>query len=566
MLIMKVQLLNMRATLLAALCTLMLKYTVAAQATTTTVMTHLGPVKGISSHAANNQSYWSFLGIPYAQPPIGKLRFAKPQPLTYSEKVIDATKPGAACLQDQNFLSHTEKSSENCLYLNVFTKGLSGKPKKVMVWIHGGGFLFGSSYVYNPGSLVTNENIIVVTVNYRLGILGFLSTEDNASPGNYGLWDQILAIKWVKRNIEAFGGDPNDITIAGESAGGASVSLLSISPVTKGLFTKVYSHSGSATSLFAHYKGAKTDALNLGRALNCSQINASTRDVIDCLRSKPATSLIGNMDPLRTTFVPRVDDDLLPRSPLKLINDKEYLEKIGYFDRDYFVVLNNNEATVISQRYIPWKASFYDRSNKSRDETDAIWKQFVVGTNVADRLEIENPNSKLVDLVSGWYDNRFVDQDASYSTLLTDVNFIIPAFDILNAASQNKKTRVWFLYFNYYPSYMRGSTRGMNHALDVAYWFDLPLSVINSFVQAGAVSDFTSTDMEIKKSYSAIVADFVKGKGESSLWRRYDPDGDYYLDFNAHATVMRHLVWDTRRLWKTELPEKLAFIQTGRCD
>ncbi|KAH9514790.1 Cocaine esterase [Bulinus truncatus] len=550
----------MRATLLAALCTLLLQSTVAAPAiTTTTIKTHLGPVKGISAHAANNQSYWSFLGIPYAQPPIGKLRFAKPQPLTYSDNVIDATRYGAACIQERFILAPSETISEDCLFLNVFTKDLSGKVKKVLVWFHGGAFIVGSSYSYNPGSLVTSENIIVVTVNYRLGILGFLSTEDSVSPGNYGLWDQILAIKWVKRNIEAFGGDPNDITIAGESAGGSTVSLLSLSPVTKGLFTKVYSHSGFATTLSAQYKRAKTDALNLGRALNCSQINVSTRDVIDCLRSKPASSLVGNMDLFRSIWAPREDGDLMPKSPLQLVNDREYLQRIGFYDRDYFLAINNNEATVINLRYIPEKTMFYGRSNKSRGETDAIWKKMMVDANVAGRLEIENPNSKLVDLVSSWYDNRFVDQDVGYSTLLTDVNFIIPAFDILNAASQNKKTRVWLLYFNYYPSYLTGSTRGTSHGFDISYWFDPPTSIFNEVA-------FSNTDIEIKKMYSSIVADFVKGKGESSLWRRYDPVGDYYLDFNAHPTVMSHLVWDSRRLWKTELPEMFASLQSARCD
>uniref|UniRef100_A0A182Z9A3 Carboxylic ester hydrolase n=1 Tax=Biomphalaria glabrata TaxID=6526 RepID=A0A182Z9A3_BIOGL len=159
-----------------------------------------------------------------------------------------------------------------------------------------------------------------------IGILGFLSTEDDASPGNFGLWDQILAIKWVKRNIAAFGGDPNDITIAGESAGGASVSILSISPVSKNLFTKVYSHSGFATSLFADYKNPMSDVITLSKKLGCYQSSSSSQDIIECLRNKPAASLIAELDLYKTSYVPRVDGELLPKLPMNLLTTQ--LEKL----------------------------------------------------------------------------------------------------------------------------------------------------------------------------------------------------------------------------------------------
>ncbi|KAI8784826.1 acylcarnitine hydrolase [Biomphalaria glabrata] len=551
-----------RCLLIGVICVMVLQVSEAAPFSTTVVKTRLGPVRGLRELAVNNQSYWSFRGIPYAKPPIGKLRFAKPEPLPYSENVIDATRLRASCMQGNMYLVQSETISEDCLFLNVYTQDLGSKMKKVLVWIHGGGFIFGSAYTYNPGSFVTSEDIIVVTVNYRLGILGFLSTEDNTSPGNYGLWDQILAIKWVKRNIAAFGGDPNDITIAGESAGGASVSILSISPVTKNLFTKVYSHSGFATSLFADYKNPKSDVITLSKKLGCYQISSSSQDIIECLRNKPAASLVADLDLLMLkTYVPRVDGELLPKLPTNLLKDQKYLHDIGFYDRDYFAALNNNENSVVGQVYYPAKEAFYNQPNGTREQKDALWKQFVVTENVADRLKIENPNPKLVDYVSSWYEDRFVGQ-TGYPLLLTDVNFIIPAYDILNAASQNPLTRVWFLYFNYYPSYLRGTERGTIHALDFVYWFDVSLKVFES---SGAVDNFSDTDKELKKVYSSIVADFVRGQVNTNRWPQYEPDEGYYLEFNSHPLVMKQFARDKQNFWRSELPQKLSMI-SSRCN
>ncbi|XP_055883813.1 putative inactive carboxylesterase 4 isoform X1 [Biomphalaria glabrata] len=349
-------------------------FTTAAPVSTTIVETPLGPVQGLIEIAVNNQSYLSFRGIPYAKPPVGKLRFAKPEPLPVSKSgsVIDATRFGASCIQSVGELAPGETISEDCLFLNVYVKDLSRKQRKVLVWIHGGAFVFGSPYIYTPGSIVTNEDIIVVSINYRLGVLGFLSTEDISGPGNYGLWDQISAITWVKNNIEAFGGDANDITIAGESAGGASASILSISPATKDLFTKVYSHSGFATSLFNNYKNAKSDAIALAKKLDCYQISSSSEAIIDCLRNKPVSSLVPDVDPMRITFVPRVDEELLPRSPMKLLEDEAYLLGVGFHQRDYLIALNNNEASAVHKRYYPARDAFYLLFNGTTEQKDAI--------------------------------------------------------------------------------------------------------------------------------------------------------------------------------------------------
>ncbi|XP_012939935.1 bile salt-activated lipase-like [Aplysia californica] len=160
--------------------------------------------------------------------------------------------------------------SEDCLYLNVFTPlgaATSGAPKKVMFWIYGGAFLYGDAFAYMPSRMVTDYDVIVVTIHYRVNVFGFLSY--GKGDGNYGLYDQLMALQWTKNNIRPFGGDPNDITIFGESAGSASVSFLSLSPYAKGLFTKGILQSGTATAGWALNRDPQSQFISLARETGC---------------------------------------------------------------------------------------------------------------------------------------------------------------------------------------------------------------------------------------------------------------------------------------------------------
>lgn len=165
--------------------------------------------------------YLSWKGIPYAEPPTGNLRFADPVPHAGWAGVRDATQHGPNC--PSGGIVSDKRGDEDCLTLNVYTQSIIGQ-RPVMVWIHGGAFILGSGDddMYGPEFFVT-QDVIYVTINYRLGILGFLSTGDRHAPGNYAMKDMVLALKWVRDNIANFGGDPNDVTIFGESAGGVAV-------------------------------------------------------------------------------------------------------------------------------------------------------------------------------------------------------------------------------------------------------------------------------------------------------------------------------------------------------
>ena len=220
-------------------------------------------------------------GIPYAEPPVGQLRFQKPVPKQPFTSPYEATKHGNLCYQLQMFPLEGAKYSEDCLFLNVYAP--VGRPEQspVMVWIHGGGFFAGSADFYISDTLSAYGQVIVVTINYRLSLFGFLSTSDENAPGNVGLLDQHVAIKWVHNNINAFGGDPNKVTIFGESAGGMSVTYQSLFAGNKGLFQRAIAQSGSLW--WTPINDSKQDAMRLGKLVGCEHVESAP--LIECLKA-----------------------------------------------------------------------------------------------------------------------------------------------------------------------------------------------------------------------------------------------------------------------------------------
>ena len=258
------------------------------------VKTDTGAVEGKTQGSAR-----AFLGIPYAAPPVGDLRWKAPQPATTWTGVRKATEFGARCMQWDVFgdmVFRDSGPSEDCLTLNVWTPAKDATKKlPVMVWIYGGGFVAGgTSEPRQDGAKLTEDGVVVVSMNYRLGIFGFFALPEliaesgHNSAGNYGLLDQVAALQWVKRNIAAFGGDPNNVTIFGESAGSFSVSQLMASPLSKGLFHKAIGESGAnfpgKTLLYASLEDSAkqnaeyakahlgTDSLKELRALSADKI------------------------------------------------------------------------------------------------------------------------------------------------------------------------------------------------------------------------------------------------------------------------------------------------------
>jgi para-nitrobenzyl esterase len=270
-----------------------------------------GPVRGTETPAMKE-----YLGIPYAAAPVGDLRWRPPQPHAGWRTPLDATSFGNHCPQPASPFGRAS-TTEDCLFLNVFTpndgpgKGHT-KRLPVMFWIHGGGLVVGESDDYDPTRLV-EQGRVVVTFNYRLGYLGFLAhpsltAEGGGASGNYGLMDQQAALRWVQRNIAKFGGDPEDVTIFGESAGGLSVHSQLVSPLAAGLFDRAIVQSGAYTLGLPSLAAAERQGEGVAHDLACSDGSLA------CLRAVPPSSILAIQPVQAGAINPDVDGRVLPLS------------------------------------------------------------------------------------------------------------------------------------------------------------------------------------------------------------------------------------------------------------
>lgn len=286
------------------------------------LQTDKGKVKGVYN---TDKTVRIFKGIPYAAPPIGELRWAAPQPIEAWNDIKSCTQFSASPIQNkpepfycwtEEFIAQPEPLSEDCLYLNVWTSAKSETEKlPVFVWIYGGGLVSGSANcdIYD-GEEMAKKGVVFVSINYRVGVLGFMAhpelskTSGTNASGNYGFMDQIAALKWIKDNISAFGGNPNNVTIAGQSAGAFSVNALIASPLTDGLFHKAILQSGGLLSNRPKQTLAESEAIGI------QFMEKSKAQSIEELRQIPADTLqkISNQFPYGS-FGVTLDDYVLPK-------------------------------------------------------------------------------------------------------------------------------------------------------------------------------------------------------------------------------------------------------------
>jgi para-nitrobenzyl esterase len=287
-----------------------------AAASSETVVTDAGPVEGTASADSKVRI---FKGLPFAAPPVGALRWKAPQPVASWTEVRKATEFGARCMQAHiydDMIFRDNGPSEDCLYLNVWTPATSAQDHvPVMVWIYGGGYSAGAaSEPRQDGEVLAKKGVVVVSMNYRLGIFGFFSHPEltkespHSASGNYGLLDQVAALEWVRKNIAAFGGDPSNVTIFGESAGSFSVSALMASPLSEGLFQRAIGESGA-------FFGSTLGALPLAEAEAADQKFADSigQHSLEALRAYPADKLLeDSRKPGMIRFRPNIDGYFLP--------------------------------------------------------------------------------------------------------------------------------------------------------------------------------------------------------------------------------------------------------------
>jgi para-nitrobenzyl esterase len=305
-----------------------------------------GAVRGLASGAVDE-----FLGLPYAAPPVGALRWQPPQPPASWSGVRDATAFAPHCPQPASPFG-VASTSEDCLYLNVFTPSGPHRGAKypVMVWIHGGALVTGESNDYDPSALVA-DGVTVVTINYRLGALGFLAhpalADSRGQSGDYGLMDQQAALRWVQRNIASFGGDPRNVTIFGESAGGLSTLSQVASPQAKGLFNRAIVESGSYELTQASLATAEQEGEAFAAAAGCASQSAA------CLRSLPVSTILANENAGTGGYTPNINSEVLPESlgPAFATGDFNRVQIINGTNHDewrLFVALSELEGSPVT--------------------------------------------------------------------------------------------------------------------------------------------------------------------------------------------------------------------------
>ena len=414
-----------------------------------------------------------FLGIPYAEAPVGALRFAKPVQRAKLPSPYNATEFKAGCLQIKNMIPGlVPELSEDCLFLNIFFPGVSAGNKKypVMVWIYGGGFKAGYSNGYNAASLSAYGDVIVVTLNYRVGVFGFLSTEDGSATGNYGLWDQHMAIKWVHDNIDEFGGDPNRVTIFGESSGSASTVYQALYKGNDGLFQRVISESGSVNSPREFTPNPVVYAEIVAKAVGCDQ--NTTDEYIECMKNKTADDLDRVINTPQTgigfmPWTPVQDNDFVTYNPNQIFTKSMASSKERNFlgSLDFLTGVNSLEGALLVTFFaIELNLTNPEDIAINRDEFENIFIPSALSTVFGSKIPQAAIDAAVFEYTD-WEDpnNNNIHRE-TVVRMASDYTFYSPAVQTINAKTETNSTTGTYFY--------KFSTRPSTHFLPVPSWID----------------------------------------------------------------------------------------------
>ncbi|CAF0719879.1 unnamed protein product [Brachionus calyciflorus] len=444
-----------------------------------------------------------WLGIPYAEKPINDLRFKRPVPVKNWDNVINATELPNSCFQLHDTVitgfdgveiwNANTNISEDCLYLNIWTPYPKPKKSAVMVWIYGGGFSSGTSTlkIYDPKIIVAETQLIVVSIQYRLSIFGFLYMNHESAPGNQGLLDQNLALKWIQNNIQYFGGDSDKITIFGESAGSVSVSLHLLSPLSSNLFHNAIMESGTAIADWAilNHEDSMKRYTGILNSLGCS---GTSEEMIECAKKVDARTAIEKSDEYfyskathgvaQFTFLPVVDKYFLEEEPINLLNRGKF--------KKCPVLLggNKDEGNWLFVYAFPEYRNLTVRPNFDYE----IFKDFITSLYYFYPQFPETSSKAILNAIlyrySNW-DNVHNDKKnfENLDDAAGDFHFLCPTIDFANIYAMNQMD-VYFYHYtqrssrHYWPEWL-----GVMHGDEISFVFGEPLCPEKNFTQSEKV-------------------------------------------------------------------------------
>ncbi|XP_018559416.1 neuroligin-2a isoform X2 [Lates calcarifer] len=451
------------------------------------VTTNYGKLRGIKKDLNNEilGPVEQYLGVPYATAPIGDRRFQPPEAPGSWQEIRNATQFAPVCPQNVHGVlpeimlpvwftdnldvaaGYIQNQSEDCLYLNVYVPTEDDirdrRKKPVMLFIHGGSYMEGTGNMFDASVLAAYGNVIVVTMNYRLGVLGFLSTGDQSAKGNYGLLDQIQALRWLNENIGHFGGDPERITIFGSGAGASCVNLLILSHHSEGLFHRAIAQSGTAISSWSvNYQPLKYTKI-LARKVGCTY--TETADLVDCLRRKNFRELVDqDIQPARyhIAFGPVVDGDVVPDDPEILMQQGEFL------NYDILIGVNQGEGL-----------KFVDDS-EDNDGISAAAFDYTISNFVDNLYGYPEGKDILRETIKFMYTD-WADRDngdmrrKTLLALFTDHQWVAPAVATAKLHAEFQSPVYFYTFYHHCQTETRPEWADAAHGDEIPYVFGVPM-------------------------------------------------------------------------------------------
>ncbi|XP_047666342.1 neuroligin-1 isoform X2 [Tachysurus fulvidraco] len=577
------------------------------------VTTAYGKLRGFKKELNNEilGPVIQFLGVPYAAPPTGERRFQPPEPPTPWNDVRNATHFGPVCPQSvvegrlpdvmlpvwftnglEVVSTFVQEQSEDCLFLNIYvptedgplTKKQnddlgdndgaededireSGSPKPVMVFIHGGSYMEGTGNMFDGSILASYGNVIVITVNYRLGVLGFLSTGDQAAKGNYGLLDQIQALRWTSENIAFFGGDPLRITVFGSGAGASCVNLLTLSHYsegnrwsnsTKGLFQRAIAQSGTALSSWAvSFQPAKY-ARMLARKVGCDY--QDTMELVECLQKKDYKELVEqDIQPARyhIAFGPVIDGDVIPDDPQILMEQGEFLNydiMLGVNQGEglkFVELVVDGDSGVQANDFDYAVSSFVDDLYGYPEGKDVLRETIkFMYTDWADR---HNPETRRKTLLA----------------LFTDHQWVAPAVATADLHSSFGSPTYFYAFYHHCQTEQVPAWADAAHGDEIPYVFGLPMIGPTELFPC----NFSKNDVMLSAVVMTYWTNFAKtgdpnqpvpqdtkfihtkpNRFEEVAWTRYNQKEQLYLHIGLKPRVKEHYRANKVNLWLELVP------------